>query len=114
MRKVLGIAFLLAQLVSIAHARFTESRYFCWAPYDTKVEYVLDVTLGRQKLTPKEISKRYRIPSPGVDRRSVQHVKHIISQYERTYGQKDHARITLSYKTNGVPQKEWHWPPEPE
>jgi hypothetical protein len=40
----------------------------------------------------------------------AQHVIDIVQQYEQTYGRNDHARVILTYRTNGHENKEWRWP----
>ena len=106
----LGVLFLLFQAGLIVHARFHESRYLCWAPFDAHSEYEISVEMAGRTLTPKETRNRYRMPDSGLDSRSIQHVKNIIKQYEQTYGRTDNARVALVYTTNGKIQPTWYWP----
>ena len=101
---------LLFQLGAIVYARFVPSRYFCWAPYDAQNEFVIDVVVGGRELTPAEIRERYQRPKEGVDNRSIQHVKDIISGYETSYGAADGACATLRYQINGGQEQVWRWP----
>jgi hypothetical protein len=111
MRTAIGAAFLLFQLIMIAHARFVPSRYFCWAPYDAQSEYRLDVVIHGRPLSAQQIRRRYRRPQQGVDNRSIQHVIDIVQQYEQTYGRNDHAQVTMRYRVNGKQEQVWQWPP---
>ena len=111
MRRWIGLIFLLFQAGMIVYARFTPSRYFCWAPYDSLSEYRIDVKVDGRSLGDEEIYQRYRMRAEGLDARSIQHLKNIIRQYEETYGRDDKAQVLLSYHTNGIPQPVWSWPP---
>jgi len=121
LRTAVATALLLAQAAAILYARRVESRYFCWAPYDTQTSYSLRVTLpGQGDLTAPEIRRRYRIAVGrsrsdaalirGHDQRSPQHVKDIIQQYEATYGRGDRAQVVMRYTVNGRKPTEWRWP----
>ncbi len=110
MRKVIGVIFLLIQAVMIIAARFTEARYFCWAPHDAQNEYQLSVEVNGRPLNAEEIRKRYRISPCGLDPRSIAHIKNILRQYEKIYGQNDQTRIRLVYRKNGIAQAPWQWP----
>jgi hypothetical protein len=109
----MGALVLGAQVAAIVHARFTESRYFCWAPYDAISRYELAVEAGGRALTDGEIRQRYRLPGHGRDNRAIQHVKDVVAAYERTYGRGDGARVRLRYRTNGGAPHEWRWPADP-
>ena len=121
LRTAVAATLLLAQAAAILYARRVESRYFCWAPYDTQTDYSLRVALpGRGDLTATEIRRRYRITVGssrgdaavihGHDQRSPQHVKDIVEQYEATYGRDDRAQVVMRYSVNGRETAEWRWP----
>src|SRR5438045_282056 len=111
MRSLIGAAFLLAQLFSVVHAQFGNSRYFCWAPNDSMVSYRLEVKINGRVLGPEDIIQRYRGPRlSGVYQNAVQNLKDYLQQYETTYGRDDHAQILMRYSVNGRPDKEWRWP----
>jgi hypothetical protein len=109
MRPVIGVIFLAAQFFSIIYAQFGLARYFCWAPNDYIVEYALEVRIRGRILSPKEIRGRYRIPGTGIYQNTIQHLIDAVGQYEATYGHNDHARILLTYRTNGGPDQQWRW-----
>ncbi|HTL70963.1 MAG TPA: hypothetical protein VL404_06700 [Candidatus Eisenbacteria bacterium] len=110
LRAGLAAAFLLFQVGLMVRARFTEARYFCWAPFDSKNEYALEVVAAGRRLPDEEVRRRYGIPPRGTDHRSIQHVKDLVRQYEETYGRADDARVVLHYKTNGVEKRDWRCP----
>ena len=93
----------------IVYARFSETRYFCWAPHDAQTAYELSVTLNGRPLNAEEIKQRYRLDQKGIDPRSIEHVKIALRQYETTYGKDDTAAIIMHYATNGGPPKIWRW-----
>ncbi len=111
LRRAVGVAFILAQLGSIAYARFVPTRYFCWAPFDALATYQLSVVRADgTALTPAEIRARYHRSAKGLEQRAIQHLMDIISQYERTYGRADGIRATLTYRVNGSEERTWQWP----
>jgi len=109
LKNIIGVGLLVFQVIMIVYARFVPARYYCWAPRDSINEYKLDVFLNGQNLNPEDIKKRYRIGQKGMDARSIQHVKDIVSQYEGTYGQHDQARILMTYTTNGGDPQQWEF-----
>lgn len=110
-RTWLGVAFLAFQLGAIVYARFVPSRYFCWAPYDTQTDYVIQATLHGRALTPAEIRLRYRRPARGADNRSPQHVIDILRQVEQRLPRGEQAAVTFTYRVNGKLEQTWQWPP---
>lgn len=100
------------QVVAIGYARFTPSRFFCWAPYDQLNVYSLHVTLGSSVLSQEEAVRRYRLRGYPRENRSIEHLFQIIRQYESTYGAGDSARVVVRYVTNGHPEKIWTYPSE--
>jgi len=113
LRLLFGGLLLIVQLGMIVFARFTEARYFCWAPHDVQNEFILEVTLDGQKLSAEDIFKRYRIPKKSTDPRSIQHVKDALKKYELIYSKDNPAKIVMNYNRNGVEQESWRWPPIP-
>ncbi len=112
MRRLAGIALLLLQLGSVAHARFVSSRWLAWAPNDYTTWYKLEVSVNGRPLSAPEIEKRYQLPAEYVYQNAVQNVMDIVRQYEQTYGCKEHARVVLVYRVNGKQTQEWRWPAE--
>lgn len=105
-----GAVLLGLQLIPLLAARFTNTRYFCWAPYDEITRFELSVTLDGLPLSPREIQQRYRLPHPSRDNRSWAHVPAIVAHYERTLGRADAARVEYRYQVNGRPPLTWRWP----
>ena len=110
MRRVLGVAILLFQLGAIVYARFVPARYFCWAPYDSQNDYLIEAVVNGRGLSQDEIRSRYKKRPQGTDNRSIQHIKDIISGYESSYGAEENAEVTLSYSVNGGEEQSWKWP----
>lgn len=109
-RKIFLIIFFSLQLAGIIYARFTEVRYFCWAPYDQISLYEIQVRLSHNLLSQKEIQARYHIPAKGRENRSIHNIMSLIEQYERNYKRTDVVEVKLRYSTNGKPQKTWKYP----
>lgn len=110
MRTAAGLALIFFQLAMIVYARFTPSRYFCWAPFDIQTEYNLQVHVAGRELSAREIRARYRRPQIGTDNRSPQHVIDILQGYEEKYWRADHAQVRMRYRVNGKEEQTWQWP----
>ena len=106
-RYLIGILFLLLQVFSIYYAFFIPERFFCWAPYDEHTYYKIEVIIGNQSLTKKQIRERYKYKAEGWEPRSIDNVFNIIEQYERTYGIYSAAEVFIKYSTNGHPEENW-------
>ena len=104
---IIGISFLLIQILSIFYARFIPERFFCWAPYDEHSYYEIKVSLDGKRLTDSEIRSRYRYSPKGWEPRSMDNIFSLVRQYENTYGLDDDASIVIEYKTNGHKQQQW-------
>jgi hypothetical protein len=109
-RTAIGVALLAFQVGAVVYARFTDARYFCWAPYDAQNEYTIEATLDGAALTAAQIRERYRRGPKGVDNRSIQHVKDILAGAETLYHANDPAKVTLRYRINGHEEQVWRWP----
>jgi len=110
-QKFIGISFLVFQIGMIVYARFSPYRYFVWAPHDSQNEFELSVMIDGRILDKSELMERYVLSSTGRDPRSIEHVKARIRQYQSTYGKDENIRAVLRYKTNGIQQEDWTWPP---
>ncbi len=134
---IIGVALLVAQLVSVGYAHFGPApagqswlsktvngcsaqpvdcrRYFAWAPNDYLVEYQLAVQVGDQTLSPADARGRYGLP-PNEDAGTStwqdppQRLIDTIEQYERDADGASASRVVLSYQVNGGPQQVWQWP----
>jgi hypothetical protein len=113
MRIAVPLLLFAFQIGAIVYARFVPSRYFCWAPYDRRTDYVATATVNGEELTAAAFQKRYRLPTRGHDNRFPQHVIDRLEQVEqerRSLGEA--VVIELTYRVNGKePPVEWHWPP---
>jgi hypothetical protein len=110
MRKFIGIAVLATQFGMIVYARFVPERVFTWAPNDYMVEYATKVSIDGQKLTPEEVTRRYRWPAQGIYNNSAQDYFDYLTAYETTYGKYQHAQVLVRYSVNGSAVREWTWP----
>ena len=110
MRTAIGIALLAFQVGAIVYARFTDSRYFCWAPYDTQTDFVIEASVNGKALTAEQIRARYRRSPEGVDNRSPRHVQDIVAGVESLYHAEDPAEVILRYRVNGGEERIWQWP----
>lgn len=99
--------FIIAQIISLAVARFIPERFFCWAPYDEHTYINVNVEINGEQLTKKEIKKRYRYEAEGWEPRSIHNVFNIIEQYESTYGRNDNTKVLVKYSTNGYKELTW-------
>lgn len=108
-RKIFLVLFFTLQIVGIIYARFTLTRYFCWAPYDQISTYEIQVHIDQKILTEQEIKFRYHIPALGRENRSIHNLITIIQTYEQTYGRKDGVNVKLIYSTNGKTPQIWQW-----
>lgn len=97
------------QVVGIGAGRFTDTRYFCWAPYDEITRFELRVVIDGRELSQQEVKRRYRLPQAARDNRSWAHVPAIIAHYERTRGRADGAVVEYRYRVNGSEARLWRW-----
>ncbi|WCO02010.1 hypothetical protein [Psychroserpens ponticola] len=108
-RVFIGILFLLLQVGSMTYARFIPERFFCWAPYDTHVKFEVFVTIDGNTLNPEDTEARYKYKMKGWEQRSIDNIFSLISQYERTYGKVDNAKVLMTYSINGHEEQEWRF-----
>lgn len=98
------------QMVALPYARFVQTRYLCWAPYDQISFYRIEAHREGRLLTPAEVQKRYRVPAVGRENRSIHNLFEAIAQYEMTYGRSDAVRARIIYRVNGGPEQTWTAP----
>ncbi|WP_323789237.1 hypothetical protein [Psychroserpens sp.] len=108
-RFFIGLLFILLQVGSMVYARFIPERFFCWAPYDTHVNFEVFVTIDGKTLTPKATEARYRYKMKGWEQRSIDNIFLLISRYESTFGKADNAQVLMVYSINGHEEKEWRF-----
>ena len=110
-RKIFLFFFFFLQLIGIIYARFTDVRYFCWAPYDQISTYQIQVRLpSRNFLSEDEIQSRYHIPAQGRENRAIHNIISLIEKYEKSYGKQEQAEVRPFYSTNGKKQNTWNYP----
>jgi len=109
-RVIVGLSLLAVQVVMIVAARFHPMRYYCWAPYDSQNEYQIHTVVDGHALSRAQVESRYRLETPGINPRMIYQVTDIVSYVERVYREDDQARVTVTYRTNGGPERQWHWP----
>jgi hypothetical protein len=105
-----GVLILAVQAVFIARARFTDQRYFCWAPYDSNYEYSIAVTHGGRALSPAEIAKRYTIPQEGLNQRAIREVIDTVMAVEERIDPREGTQAEIVWSCNGGEELMWHWP----
>lgn len=110
LRKSFISLFFALQIIGIVVTKFSDVKYFCWAPYDEISRYKISVMLEGDKLDSREIQHRYRTSAKGRENRSISNLISVIRQYETTYGSKQNAIVKLSYLTNGHEERVWIWP----
>ena len=111
MRRLLGIALLLLQVIAVIHARFVPSRWLgSWAPNDYAVWYRFQVRVGNRLLSPEQVGQRYALRSESVYENPPQNLMDIVRQREQTYGRTDNAQVVLTYHQNREPMQGWRWP----
>lgn len=101
------------QISGVILARFSDLRYFCWAPNDQHSEYRIDsIVINGRRLSTKEIEARYlrnTKRASGFDERSYAHIWNIILAYESIYSNESRIQIRMKYRINGKQWKEITW-----
>lgn len=103
-------ALFATQIAAIVYARFVETRFLCWAPYDQITFYRIEVDRNGRVLSQPEIAARYRLPPSGRDPRAIHNTLQGIAQFEVTYGRKDPVNVRVIYRVNGGPEETWRAP----
>ncbi len=114
-RRTVGVAFLLIQVVAVGHARSVPSKWLgSWAPNDYAAWYRIQVRAEGNFLSPDQVERRYRLPPEETGyffNYPVENIMDIVRQYEQTYGRDEQAEAVLLYRRNGIgPIQEWRWP----
>lgn len=107
----IGLTFLGLQVGSIFYARFIPERFFCWAPYDSHVNFKTSVTINNKILSNEEAESRYQYKMQGWEQRSIHNIFYLITKYERTYGELDSAKVKINYSINGRKKAVWNLQP---
>jgi hypothetical protein len=110
-RVIIGALFLCFQVFRIAHARFTDVRYFCWAPHDRLSPYQVSATVNGRALSGDEIKARYHIDASGVETQA-QEIYEIVELHETAYPIGEDVRVRVVYQPNGRRDREYarEWP----
>ncbi|WP_421894468.1 hypothetical protein [Marinoscillum sp.] len=111
LRKIGLVVFFGTQMILIILGYFSDTKYFCWVPYDQISLYSIEVKVDNRFLSREEIQARYRQPSTGRENRNIENLISIIQQYESTYGADQSANVKLTYQTNGKELKTWELTP---
>ena len=109
-KRVAACLLIGTQLLGIVAMRFSDLRYFCWAPYDEITQFDISVTIDGRELSDDAVQRRYRLPHASRDNRSWAHVPAIIAHYERTWGRHDGAVAEYRFRVNGGVVRLWRWP----
>lgn len=110
--KTLAYAFLLFQLVLIGYARFTNLRYFCWAPFDEHSIYEISTTIDGIQLSDAEIETRYRFLYKKWEQRSIHNIIKVVDEYEQQFETDKDKQVAIKYSKNGHPTIIWEWEQE--
>lgn len=109
MKKKGLVIFFSIQFAATIYVRFTDEKYFGWAPYDQISTYRIEVKIGSSILTPEETSERYNLQNPGRENRNITHIFSQITQFEETYGKFDSAKVRVIFSVNGKTSEEWKY-----
>ncbi|MHA7131489.1 hypothetical protein [Algoriphagus namhaensis] len=107
LRKCVLILFFLLQVVGVVMGLGSSSKFFAWVPYDELTTYQIHVEIEGRVLSTEEVQQRYLLQNPGRENRSIDHLFSILTQYERTYGKEQNARVEVSYSVNGRESQNW-------
>jgi len=115
---VLGTTLLVIQVILFVRARFTETRYFCWAPFHSEARYTIDATIGGRALNDDEIARRYVLERYYWDKASrtnwelnaIAHVIDTVRATEAALLPSKRAAVVVTYRVNGRPPERWHSP----
>lgn len=109
-RKSVLVIFFGLQVLGVLIGKFSDAKFFLWAPYDQFSFYEINVSIDGHELDEREISNRYRSSNRGRNNRNIHNVISKLRQYEETYAQEKNVTVELSYVINGHQQGTWVWP----
>lgn len=109
-RSYILIIFFGLQVLGILIGKFSDARFFCWAPYDQFSFYDIHVSIDGRDLTENEVSQRYHPEKKGQDNRNIHNVISTIRQFEEIYAEEKNVTVELSYVVNGHRNEKWIWP----
>lgn len=110
LRKSFLVIFFGLQILGILVGKFSDARFFCWAPYDQFSFYEINVSIDGRELSDQEILQRYHRGKRGRNNRNIHNVISNVRQYEETYATEKNVTVELSYEVNGHRQETWVWP----
>ncbi|MEM8706644.1 MAG: hypothetical protein AAGE98_09320 [Actinomycetota bacterium] len=112
-RRLVVAAVLTVQVVTVAYARTTDTRYLAWAPYDQISFYELDVEVDGEALSAEEIVGRYSLrlwleegAARGRENRSIAHV---LTYVQRAEADATELEIVIRASVNGRPVEVHTW-----
>lgn len=114
---MIGVALITFELVLCVRARFSDRRYFCWAPFHSEARYTIDVTLRGRVLDDGAIGERYRLPRLYWDPRtrtdwelnSIGHVIDTVRATEDALPENERASVVVTYRVNGRGEERWRY-----
>ena len=108
-RTAVGLAILTTLLGNIIYTQaVAATRVYAFAMFSSVNPYQIHVSVGDTPLTPEEVQQRYGYRAAGVETRSIQHIKNVITAVESKAT--DRAHVSLTYATDGGPQQQWSPP----
>ena len=113
-----GVGLLALQLAFFVRARFTGSRYFCWAPFHSEARYTIDATIAGRALSDDEVARRYGFASyyweqssrTNWELNSIVHVTDTVRATEAAFPVGERAAVVITYRVNGHPTERWRCP----
>jgi len=117
-RVLLGAALLGLEIVQFVRARFSDTRYFCWAPFHSEARYKVDATVGGLALGDEAVARRYGLPRYYFDPKTrtdwelnaIAHVTDTIRATEAALPVGARARVVVTYRENGGQERRWSFP----
>lgn len=107
----LALALVLAQAVAVARMPFVAERFFCWAPHDSRADFVVTARHRGEAVSPDAIRIRYRLPAQ--EWHSITNVQSVIATAESRMAAADRWEVRLAYRVNLGPEQIWkHGPSE--
>lgn len=109
---VLSSAFLIFQIGMIITSKFSDNRYFTWAPHDIQTKYKLRVYQNNLELTNDQLYTCFGLYKSGIEDLPPSHLIERLIEYMRLNPDHDLKCIEYSYSVNGKGWKVWTWKKE--
>lgn len=108
----LGLLLLAAQLGALVTSCFTFNPFFSWPHHTQEFGYLIGVSIGGEGLHPLQVERRYRRPPEGIRYESPEILFDLITRTEKKLEPTGRSKVTVSYNSNGGPERLWHYPPQ--